>query len=1314
MDHKRPKDDPSPLVREVLGYLNFSSGAPDPRFLENLNTLFGRLVAEKPGDQPVWRLLGEHLGQQLKAAQGSSDAFREIDQAEAVLELVFDGALPAYREFHGDLLFHQSDETLFQPFFIGRMCEAVLQQGGPWNERERIIPAAVRQLNDYIGHRPVAVLRTEQKIQPYKHEWVRPIPLWIRGAGGAFGPYNELIETALAILDATDSGILFDAMFTLDQLDELAFDPRAYDFDHPVNKRPNYLFGQWDMNRLDNAGRCRRFVLQQAALDAMLDRLERHPRLAHKEVLFEEAAVLAGTMLMGSGVSGNRPDAHDSTVTLASVVEKIAVYRDAFYEQLLKNLKGKHAERLRHEAVELRQPFGAARQHFNHFLARRRAEQLERVHLAQLFAAIGYSEGAARQVAVVPVASARMTCEMRCRMSAAHLAVERGDLGRAAAQLPPVEDLLHRAIGCGAMVDPWNILGFSGEYSLFPAIENTIHDHRVEELLDTMSDIFALYARIHKAAAAAGNDALQESLSRGLGSLAQWWDKFASVEVDSIEGVSGRAAIESADSVAAALRAWHQGGAAAGDLAFWRRHVEHFSSAKAYAQVVDTLLDHRDFVAAMALLVQWLSQAEKIPLVEEDYSFHDLALVWMEDLWEKPSESERSKGPAPSELWPLSKKFLDYLEANAEDYWQAPHFEMASEALGFDAWQHNGTADESEEMEDERSEDDEDNLFGAAYEDVTYRDSTDDGVEGDVFEGGENPAELELVGEAERIVGRLTFLTTVAQLWKLAATASFGENRDADRDDVLAGWLRQATRNHKQLLELMGAVYRHRVPPPRGTHESLIEYDRRRSVKETLLDEIVQACIETADAEAMIRASMTRRPTDAGEESWEQPAAETLYALVRGDADAVRKVLPELLRSLVTQPLLYVSLGRGGDPRRIVATRGRQYAIRRMLNYLPRLGLLSETCRLLEVAQLMESEHPVGPGAITEFDSIFEIGCKAMVECLTASCARRHDEDLVGYVEQVVEALLRCWLGHSRGVRLSVLEMVSDKDRWEQLKRFIESYGGDLFTQWFMNAGNLRGILHQGVDEYLETLRDEPDPDEHYRLIEDLDSAIPMDEAARWLGVAIEAVVENYGEYIDYNGITTQSDRGEMLYTLLDFMRLRTSYDRLAWNLRPVMLAHQVLVRAGRRGAAEIWQAAIAERTAPLADDHQKRFERLCKKYGMRLPSIAERISERFVRPLEIDRLCALIRPAVEEIRSAHPATAVRRLEQQAEEFTKEPPGAGYELPGWLEALDREMERSQWPPDENESSFDSHVRIPQVVLSKAEIERQIREMLGET
>ncbi len=279
------------------------------------------------------------------------------------------------------------------------------------------------------------------------------------------------------------------------------------------------------------------------------------------------------------------------------------------------------------------------------------------------------------------------------------------------------------------------------------------------------------------------------SLSRGLAALARWWDQFASVEIGSVDGVSGQAALESAESVAAALRAWHEGGAAAGDVAFWRRHVEHFRGPKAYALVVDTLLDHGDFVAAMALLVQWLSQAEEIPLVEEDFSFHDLALSWMEDLWrdEQPPRASAAESPlvatgglgapppagsqaplpAPQLRWPLARKFLDYLEANAEEYWQVPRFEMAAEVLGEDA---SGEPGDEEDEEDES--DDEDNVFGAAYEHVTYRDTTDDGVEGDMYETGPSATEFEMVGEAERIFSRLSFLATVAQLWKLAATAS--------------------------------------------------------------------------------------------------------------------------------------------------------------------------------------------------------------------------------------------------------------------------------------------------------------------------------------------------------------------------------------------------------------------------------------------------------------------------------------------------------------------------------------------------------------
>jgi len=360
-------------IEEILGYLNFSAGTPDPKFLKNLSELFACIDNRRKDGEPTWRRLGAVLQQALPVIKGASEAFRSVEQAESLVPLIFDYALPGYRLHHRDLLFHQVDEQLFQPFFIGRMSEAALRQGPPWNETERIVRGAISMLNDYIGYRPVAVLQTEQKIQPYVQEWVRPVPLFIRGAGVGAGPYRELVQTALQILEDTDPAILYDAMFPAKQLDELAFDPRAYDFDHPVNKRPNYLFGQWDMQRLDNSGRCRRFIVQQAALEVMMDRLENRGKVPYKEVLFEEAAVLAGTMLMGAGISGSQPHAHDSTVSLPALVQKIADYRDAFYQQLLHRLEGSHAQRLRREAEALKQPFGGARQHFNHFLAQRRA-----------------------------------------------------------------------------------------------------------------------------------------------------------------------------------------------------------------------------------------------------------------------------------------------------------------------------------------------------------------------------------------------------------------------------------------------------------------------------------------------------------------------------------------------------------------------------------------------------------------------------------------------------------------------------------------------------------------------------------------------------------------------------------------------------------------------------------------------------------------------------------------------------------------------------------------------------------------------------
>ncbi|MBC7853721.1 MAG: hypothetical protein IAF94_09820, partial [Pirellulaceae bacterium] len=356
---------------QALGYLNFSSGTSDPLFLARINALFGRVAKQHP-QAPAWQGVGKLLKERIEVLSQSAAAFSDAEQARAVVALVFDETLPAYREYHRDLLFHQTDASLLRPFFIGRVCEAVLRQGPPWSENDRIVQGAIAALNDFLGHRPVATLET-QKIEPYRHEYVRPVPLFLRGAGVTFGLEHEVVTAALKLLEDTDADLLRSACYNPANLDELSVDPRAYDFDHPANKRPNYHFGQWDPHQIDNQGRYRRFVVQQVTLDALMHRLHEAPQLAAEELLFEAAAVLAGTVLMASGISGEGPATFDSTTTLAKLLPRIAKYRDEFYERLFKKTTGEHAERLRVEAAERRQPFGGARQHLNAQLARRRA-----------------------------------------------------------------------------------------------------------------------------------------------------------------------------------------------------------------------------------------------------------------------------------------------------------------------------------------------------------------------------------------------------------------------------------------------------------------------------------------------------------------------------------------------------------------------------------------------------------------------------------------------------------------------------------------------------------------------------------------------------------------------------------------------------------------------------------------------------------------------------------------------------------------------------------------------------------------------------
>ena len=1329
------------LLDEAVGYLNFSAGASDPKFLANLNGLYRAIEGEIPPEQ-VLPTLARWLTLAVDRLQQGKGAFADSKQARAVIALATEALPKAYCEFHRDLLHHQQPWELWRPFFIGRACEAILAQGAPWSESERIIDGAIAQLNDYVGYRPTATLESGARSEPYSHEFVRPIPLFVRGAGVATGRYEAIITRALEILQEADPEILSRAWFDLERLEEIALDPRAYDFDHPVNRRPNYHFGQWDTHHISNAGYYSRFVLQQVTLDALLTRCDpKHcpPGVDPADRVDEAAAVLAGTILMASGTSGDSPGRHDSSVTLSTLLPIIASYRDDFYQQLLATAAGAHGNRLREEAVRTRQPFGGARQHLNHELARRRAIQLQRVHLALLYARMGRTEAALKQANSVRVASARMLTAIYCRLTSGHDALDRDELDPVVEDLEQVETLLHRAIECGALVDPWNIVGFAANFSLFPAMENTVHDWRVDELIELVEQILDLAARAWSEAAAVDNSTLETRFSAVLSRISQWWDQFASFSVEGVKRLVAKETEVSANLVSGALNAWHKAGAAAGDIAFWRLFVDQFDSSKAFQLVIEALLDHGDIVAARALMMQWVYQRDRTPLEDGDISFHPLAFRWLATV-----EAQQHNGV--SDHWPEVATFFAYLEANAEEYWQAPRLQvgggMAGSALleddipfgdsldddddDFDddadyeyEFDEDDEFDEAIEGEDEE-EDEEGGIFGAAYDDVTFRDTTDDGVEGDIVDDGVEPLYSEWEYEADRLEQRLSFMNTVARLWKHAAITWGGEAHRPERREVLDQWLNQAGANYRQLLELLEAVHRYRFRQPSGSHESLVEFDRLRTIKDTLIQKIVATCVDTATAARLL---MTTREDSRDAEKFGDPIDAVSVALLRavlaGNPEKVRGVWDEFLVALGPRQLLYVPHTRGGIPRQVVVTRSIQRLLHDLLGWLPRLGLIRETCQLLHLAQELESINPVGAGAVTEFDSLCENGYQAIVRAIVESARewkmpadapadRDPDHMLVDVLQQLTERQLDHWLTHSRTLRLSIVEKLASPDDWRRFVKFVQRYGADLFTQKFLSLGNLRGILHQGVGDWLIALSMDDDAVEDIRLLREIDEQWPRDDAVELLSIAIEAVVENYRVYRDYNTTTTQSDHGEMLYMFVDFLRQRAAYDRIAWNLKPVVWAHEILVRQGQETAAEMWRQAFAERTSEAADLHIARLNSLANEYGMQLPTIADRLGERFIRPLVIDRLRAMVEPAMDGDDSRRHAS-FDALEREIAELVSEPHGSGLDVPDWLSALEDEVTEARSKLNHVSSSDRLSRRIGQVRLSWDEILEQLGE-----
>jgi hypothetical protein len=431
-----------------------------------------------------------------------------------------------------------------------------------------------------------------------------------------------------------------------------------------------------------------------------------------------------------------------------------------------------------------------------------------------------------------------------------------------------------------------------------------------------------------------------------------------------------------------------------------------------------------------------------------------------------------------------------------------------------------------------------------------------------------------------------------------------------------------------------------------------------------------------------------------------------------------RTALAEFVERFRDEPLLFTPLADGGEPREILRVRVAQSILRVLLFNLPRLGLLRETYELMKTARAMEQNHPPEGRGVTEFGQYFQAGFVEVVESVVASAAEWgpgfEDAKLAALLDRLTAPFRALWVEHSHGVQISSTEGLADETDWERQRSFVRRYGSGLFHARFMTLANLRGVLHRGVAAYLDYLKREPDPLRPMLLVEDLGRTLPREEAAQRLEFVLRCVIENYEEYKDYNATTSQSDYGENLHVLLDFLRLKAGYERHAWEFKPLVLAHEVLARRGRRAAAVLWERSFTHLTGGLARQYLERLAALERSRGVRLNTVGDRLNERFIKPLALDRLKALIEPAMRESRTGPaPSKADRlsfaRLQEELQAYTATPTGVGLDVPAWLRSLESEVHRVQASQSTLAVLAEGFYRAPRRTLSLDELKRQLEE-----
>jgi len=1265
----------------ILGYLNFSQGVRDPQFFAAWNQLWTlsdleflrRSDGETENGQKL-ESLKDYLEAQLKGLRDTNPAFSDTSQAEFVLQVLFGDLIPGYREFHRDLLAHLSLDDYCHPFLLARFCEAILAEMSESELDEdannaQLIAATIKRLNDYLGYRPVPTLEGEKRHKPYEHEFVCPIPLWIRGAGAAAGPYQRLIEMAVDILEHTSAELCRASFFDLKQLEEIVLDPRGYDMEHPVHQRPNYLYGLWDSRKLNSRGYYCRFVIHDVQLQGILSRVMEGEPPEFEERLFEGAAVLAGTILMASGISGDRPGAILSSVQIDKWLQGIAVVRDQFYVELLDKCTGQRRERLEDEMRRLRQPFGATRQGLNQKLAAHRSQELYAIALANCFAKMGAVQEARHWMRQIHSGAARIRCEIRCRLSECEWLIHNNRRTEALQTISGVIDLIHRGIECGALIDPWCILGFGGFFPIFEHTREGIFDHRVEQLVSLVRLTFQRLAALRRSAAASSDDTVDEETARLTSELADWWDQFATTAVSDVNSFLGRDECTASTVVSRILKSWRKEPEAAQSVSFWKQHAESLGSATSYALLVETLLQHHDPTAAMALLVDWASRAEQVGLGVGEQSFQVIALRWFQAIWAAQKDIK--------DRWKWTQKFIDYLEANCESLFQVRHLSELLKQAG---------APPSHAENGENAEED---VLSAAYEGVIFRDSAADGHEGATLDDEVSDFELSsLFGE---ISDRCNFLSATTLIRYDALLASFRAISELpDASTMLVTWYRYVREAEERLLQLAEEIWRYPLAPPLPNPESMMEFERRRQIRDSLVERIIHTAMDVLSLRYLIRAVMAPEISEGPQEEpqWEGYYPQLLRAVLYGDEPTFHELMESFPKIIATRPILYYSLVRGGHPRMYFAARGTHRALGLMAYLMARAGWARATIGVLSLVKAAEQRQSEGGGKVSEIEHLFEAVAEGIFTSLIfaehngrqpqhGQLSVREAQEMVESLQAVCQVLADIWATISHKIYLSTVETSPFQRSWQDIRQFIRNFGQEIFTPMFMAHANLRAIAGMGTHHWLKMVKDSGEA-QWSRLVEALETEeLNPKKAADYLRMIIEAVLENYEDYLDYNSMTTQSDYGQNLHILLDFLRLKCEHQRRHWMLKPFFLAHRSLIAFQLWDIAEIWEESVQSHFQGWSEVFVKKYERIRKSHGIHLPGLYELLRNGFGFPLAMQHVLGLIQPAIQEIEAGQPGPSFARLAERIRSFGTFHVRYGFQRPEWIDDLENAIDRAQ-------------------------------------